>query len=93
MYCWHFEGYLNHLPYVPLPAAGRHFSNPDARLGFRRGFFDGGGVGLMPAYTNTDVELLEYNRQLLAELGVSMSPLIIWERRVANDGIRGKSGG
>ncbi|GBC72042.1 hypothetical protein HRbin02_01832 [Candidatus Calditenuaceae archaeon HR02] len=52
-------------------------SDPEARLGFLRGFFDGDGAGLMPAYANTDVQLLEYIRQLLAELDIRTSPLIL----------------
>ncbi|GBC70843.1 hypothetical protein HRbin02_00615 [Candidatus Calditenuaceae archaeon HR02] len=32
---------------------------------------------MMPAYTNTDVELLEYIRKLLAGLGIRTSQLIL----------------
>ena len=44
---------------------GRYIDS-EARLGFVRGFFDGDGMGLIPAYANINIELLEYIRQILA---------------------------
>ncbi|GBC72136.1 hypothetical protein HRbin02_01932 [Candidatus Calditenuaceae archaeon HR02] len=35
----------------------------------------------MPAYINTNVELLDYNRKILAEIGITTSPLIMWEKK------------
>ncbi|GBC70728.1 hypothetical protein HRbin02_00497 [Candidatus Calditenuaceae archaeon HR02] len=48
----------------------------EANVRFSRSFFDGDGVGLMPAYANTNIESLEHIRQLLAEIGIKTSPLI-----------------
>ncbi|GBC70770.1 hypothetical protein HRbin02_00540 [Candidatus Calditenuaceae archaeon HR02] len=56
-------------------------SDPEARLGFLGGFLDGDGIGLMPAYANTNVELLEYIRQLFAELGIRASPLMLMSKK------------
>jgi len=53
----------------------RNFNTTKEKAEFLKGFFDGDGLALLPAYVNKDKDLLETSQRYLSDLGIRTSPI------------------
>lgn len=59
----------------------KHINTIGEKTAFLKAFFDGDGTSLFPSYINTDLEKLEYIKELLTSIGIRTStPILINEK-------------